>query len=111
MPENEVCAVDAQFVLDFVVAGRPTLLATDYLPYRVDQWKYDRLIVSRHMIDQNWAQRLQAKSSIGRKGIEADRFACYAEIYESHSVAKNIATDLLRMPVVYNPQFFGRSHL
>lgn len=38
-------------------------------------------------------------------------FHALPSVFSVHSVAKNIATDLLRMPVVYNPQFFGRSHL
>jgi hypothetical protein len=82
LPADEVCAVDAQFVLDFVAAGRPALLATDYPPYfRVDQAHYDTLIVSRHQIDLQLAPRLNARR-VRTEGIEADKFACYAEIYE-----------------------------
>lgn len=82
LPPDEVCAVDAQFVLDFVAAGRPTLLATDYPPYfRVDQAHFDTLIVSRHQIDQQLAPRLHARLQ-RIVGLEADKFACYAEIYD-----------------------------
>ncbi|MBL8850790.1 MAG: glycosyltransferase family 39 protein [Planctomycetaceae bacterium] len=82
LPPDEVCAVDAQFVLDFVAAGRPALLATDYPPYfRVDQAHFDTLIVSRHQIDLQLTQRLNVQL-VRTEGIESDIFACYAEIYE-----------------------------
>ena len=81
LPPDAVCAVDALYIVDFVAAGRPTLLAsTDALYFRVDQFDFDRLIVSRHVIDKQLAQRLNARL-LRTDGIEEDRFACYVEIY------------------------------
>lgn len=81
LPPDAVCAVDALYILDFVAAGRPTLLASTYpLYFRVDQFEYERLIVSRHAIDERLAQRLDARL-LRTAGIEEDRFACYVEIY------------------------------
>lgn len=80
-PADAVCALDAPFLLDFVAAGRPTLLASTFPPYfRIDHFDYDRLIVSRHAIDETLAPRLGAVL-LRTAGIEADRFACYVEIY------------------------------
>ncbi len=80
-PADAVCAVDAPFLLDFVAAGRPTLLASLYPPYfRIDQFEYDRLMISRHAIDEALAQKLNA-TLLRTEGIKADRFACYVEVY------------------------------
>lgn len=80
-PAEAVCAVDAPFLLDFVAAGRPTLLASVYPPYfRVDQFEYDRLILSRHALDESLGRKLGAVL-LRTEGIQADRFACYVEIY------------------------------
>lgn len=80
-PAEAVCAVDAPFLLDFVAAGRPTLLASVYPPYfRVDQFEYDRLILSRHALDESLARKLGAVL-LRTEGNAADRFACYVEVY------------------------------
>ena len=79
-PET-VCAVDAQFLLDFIAADRPALMASTHPVYfRVDQFDYDRLIVSRHGIEQQLAEQLNARL-LRTEGIKEDRFACYVEIY------------------------------
>jgi hypothetical protein len=82
LPPTAVCAVDTQFALDFVAAGRPTLLAQTLPTYfRLDQFDYDYLIVSRYGNDTQIADALRARL-LRTDGIQRDRFACYAEIYK-----------------------------
>lgn len=84
LPADGVYAVDTQFVLDFVAAGRSTLLATTYPPYlRVNLFAYDRLIASRFAMDYRIAEELGGPL-LRTEGVRDDVLACYAEIYGSH---------------------------
>jgi hypothetical protein len=85
LPPDAVFAVDTQFTLDFLAAGRKTLLATTKREYfQVDQFDYDYLIISRFGDSSQLAEELGA-SLIRTAGIEDDKFACYARIYEPPS--------------------------
>lgn len=88
IPPDAVCAVDTQFVLDFVAAGRPTLLATtEALFFRVDQFSYDLLVISRYGDDRKLARELGA-TLLRTEGLRDDLFACYAEIYQPANTAR-----------------------
>ncbi len=81
LPSDDVFAVDREFALDFIVAGRRTLLAQTLPHYfRVDQFHYDYLVIGRHD-DENLLAGKPGTELIRTEGIEADEFACYAEIY------------------------------
>ena len=83
-----VCGVDTQFVLDFYAAGRPTLLAQmNPLYFRMDQFDYDYLIVSRYGTDSRIAEQLNARL-LRTTGLRDDKFACYAAIYESRPASR-----------------------
>jgi 4-amino-4-deoxy-L-arabinose transferase-like glycosyltransferase len=82
LPPQVVCAVDTQFTLDFVAAGRPTLWAqTMPIYFRLDQFDYDVLIVSREADDLGLARQLGARLR-RREGFRHGIFACYAEVYD-----------------------------
>lgn len=83
LPPEDVVIVDTQLALDFVVAERKVLLA-QVLPqyFRVDQYAYDRLIVSRFGEDNQIAQLLEGRLE-RTEGIPNDIFACLARVYRS----------------------------
>lgn len=90
LPADAVCAVDSQFGLDFLVAGRRTVLAENQPTYfRLDQHPYDYVIVSRYGLERKLPQQLGLER-VRTVGIRDDLFACYCEIYQrpadSHSV-------------------------
>lgn len=81
LPPEAVVAVDTQFAVNFVAAGRRTLLATTLPMYfRVDQFKFDYLIISRYGVDNRLAEELGARLE-RVEGDASDRFACFAEVY------------------------------
>lgn len=81
LPPDAVIAVDTQFAVNFVVAGRKTLLATTLPQYfRLDQFEFDYLIISRYGVDNRLAAELGARLE-RVEGDQADRFACFAEVY------------------------------
>ena len=81
LPADAVYAVDTQFALDFLAAGRKTLLANNLPVYfRIDQFEFDYLIVSRRGQDIRIAQQLETEF-LRAEGIPDDKFACYAEIH------------------------------
>ncbi|MEZ6121694.1 MAG: hypothetical protein R3C49_00805 [Planctomycetaceae bacterium] len=81
IPKDDVCAVDTQLVLDFVVAGRPTLLACTAPQYfRLQDTEFDTLIVSRYGLDNRIAESLNVQLTETR-GVRDDPWACYAELY------------------------------
>lgn len=81
LPADWICAVDTQFTLDFVAAGRPTLWAqTMPIYFRLDQCEYDVLIISREGDDFGLARQLGGQL-LRTEGVREDIFACYAEIY------------------------------
>jgi 4-amino-4-deoxy-L-arabinose transferase-like glycosyltransferase len=81
VPEHTRCTVDGEFVLDFLVAGRPTLgIPTEMEYFDAENHPYDYLIVSRY------SERFgvgEAYCGVWKEalGIHADPFACYAEIF------------------------------
>ncbi|OYW16885.1 MAG: hypothetical protein B7Z55_13645, partial [Planctomycetales bacterium 12-60-4] len=81
IPADARCSVDAQFLLDFYVSGRPTLNLQSMPKYFVTQdHPYDYMIVSRFGIAEGTA-KLADGELIRTVGIRDDPFACYAEIY------------------------------
>ena len=81
LPANAVVAVDTQFLLDFLANDRKVLLAQTLPVYfRLDQVPFDFLVVSRSGKLTNIAESLPVEL-ISTHGNEADKFACYAEIY------------------------------
>jgi len=81
IPADAVCVVDTEFALDFVAAGRKTLMAqTLPLYFRADQSRYDYLLVSRHGRDLDIAKALHGRL-VETRGHRDDLFACYVEIY------------------------------
>ncbi|MCA9053084.1 MAG: glycosyltransferase family 39 protein [Planctomycetaceae bacterium] len=83
LPADSVYAVDTQFALDFLAAGRRTLMANDLPQYMlIHEFDYDWLIASRHALDTGLPTRLNVQLH-SQSGIAADRFACYAEVYRS----------------------------
>ena len=81
LPADAIIAVDTQFAVNFVAAGRKTLLATTLPQYfRLDQFEYDYLIISRYGVDNRLAAELGARLE-RVEGDQADRFACFAEVY------------------------------
>lgn len=83
LPADGVYVVDKEFTLDFVAAGRTTLLATTMPQYfRADQFKYDHLIVGRFEEPYQLARQLEGQWE-RTEGIAEDIFACLARIYRS----------------------------
>ena len=81
IPEDQRCTVDWQFALDFVAAGRPTLLLqTMPVYFSAHEHPYDVLIISRFGMASHAVQLFDCRRE-RTLGIEADIFACYAEIY------------------------------
>jgi hypothetical protein len=81
LPADAIVAVDTQFLLDFLAADRKVLLAQTLPVYfRLDQVSFDYLVVSRTGKFTNIVESLPVEL-ISTHGIEADKFACYAEIY------------------------------
>jgi hypothetical protein len=81
LPPEAVVAVDTQFAVNFVAAGRTALLATTLPQYfRVDQFDFDYLIISRYGVDNRLAEELGARLE-RVEGDESDRFACFAQVY------------------------------
>jgi hypothetical protein len=81
LPPGARYTVDREFALDFVAAGRRTILAETYDVYLSAQdFEYDFLILSRHGIDENLA--VVMRGTLWRTwGDREDPFACYAEVY------------------------------
>lgn len=81
LPADARCTVDREFVLDFLAAGRPTILAETFAIYfSAEQFPYDYLVISRHGLDENIADVMQGEL-VRTYGDRDDLFACYAEIY------------------------------
>ncbi len=81
MPADSVSAVDTQYLLDFLANDRKALLAqTMPVYFRVEQFKFDYLLVSRSGMDTSIAKRLPV-TLVRKIGVEEDPFACYCEIY------------------------------
>jgi hypothetical protein len=81
LPADAIVAVDTQFLLDFLAADRKVLLAQTLPVYfRLDQVSFDYLVVSRTGKFTNIVESLPVEL-ISTHGNEADKFACYAEIY------------------------------
>lgn len=81
VPTDAVCMVDVEYAVDFLAAGRKTLMS-ETLPmyFRSDQFEYDYLIISRPRIAAGIAEKLDAEL-LETHGIRDDVLACYAEIY------------------------------
>src|SRR5690606_35088656 len=88
LPPDYVCAVDTQFALDFVAAGRRTVLAQTLPRYfRVQDVDYDVVVVSRYGIDNQIADQLGVEvcRSYGRRD---EAFACYAQLCAASARAR-----------------------
>lgn len=82
IPADEVCVVDTQFALEFVAAGRKTLLAQTLPVYFLaDDYQYDHLIVSRFGMQTGITGRMCVTEMQWSAGLREDIFACYAEVY------------------------------
>ena len=81
LPADSVYAVDVQFMLDFLVNDRKAVLIPTIPAYfRVEQYPFDYLIVSRYGMETQIAKRLPVKL-LRTEGIKDDEFACYCELY------------------------------
>jgi Dolichyl-phosphate-mannose-protein mannosyltransferase len=80
-PKGATIAVGCEFTLDFIVAGRKTLLA-ETLPFffRLDQHACDYIVVSRHIIATDFAKQFPIEL-VRTAGLEDNIYACYAEVY------------------------------
>ena len=88
LPADQTYVVDTQFVLDFIVSGRRTLLASTTPHYfQVEEFNFDYLIVSRHGVDTQIASQINDIHLLRTEGIESDMFACWALIYEARGRA------------------------
>lgn len=88
LPPDYVCAVDTQFALDFVAAGRRTVLAQTLPRYfRVQDVDYDVVVVSRYGIDNQIAEQLEVEVC-RTYGRAEDPFACYAQLGASSTQAR-----------------------
>jgi hypothetical protein len=81
IPESARCTVDGEFVLDFLVAGRPTLgIPTEVEYFDAENYPYDYLVVSRYSqrfgVGEAYCGRFQESL-----GIREEPFACYAELF------------------------------
>ncbi len=85
IPPDARCSVDAQFLLDFYVSGRPTLNLQSMPKYFLTQeHPFDYMIVSRFGVAEKTAELVDAEL-IQTLGLRDDPFACYAEIYRPRS--------------------------
>ncbi len=85
LPAQARFAVDTQFALDFLVAGRNTLIAETFpLYFRVDQFPIDYLIVSRHGMDTKIVDSFDVEL-LWTRGVRDDLLACYVEVYRVKS--------------------------
>jgi hypothetical protein len=82
LPPDARYTVDREFALDFVSAGRRTILAETFDMYLSAQdFEYDYLVVSRHGLDEGVASTLRG-TLLRTYGDRDDVFACYAEVYQ-----------------------------
>jgi hypothetical protein len=80
-PADSICAVDTQYLLDFLANDRNALLAqTMPMYFRLEQHSFDFLLVSRSGMETAIAKHLPV-TLVRKEGIEQDPFACYCEIY------------------------------
>lgn len=80
-PPEARYTVDREFVLDFLVAGRQTLIAESTpLFFSPENYPYDYLILSRKGIEERVAVKMNGEL-IRTYGDPDDLFACYAEVY------------------------------
>jgi 4-amino-4-deoxy-L-arabinose transferase-like glycosyltransferase len=90
LPVDARYTVDRAFVLDFLAAGRRTLLAETFPRYfSAEQFQYDYLIVSRYGLDKHIATTMRGEL-VRTHGNRDDPFACYAEIYRPADSARRI---------------------
>jgi hypothetical protein len=81
LPPDARYTVDREYVLDFLVAGRTTLLAETFaLYFSAEQFPYDYLVLSRRSVNERTAVRLNGEL-IQTYGKRDDPFACYVEVY------------------------------
>jgi hypothetical protein len=81
LPADARYTVDREYVLDFLAAGRQSLLAETFAPYfSAEQYPYDYLVISRHGVDERIAAAMNGEL-VRTYGDRDDPFACYAEVY------------------------------
>jgi 4-amino-4-deoxy-L-arabinose transferase-like glycosyltransferase len=81
LPPDARYTVDREYVLDFLAAGRQTLLAETFAPYfSAEQFPYDYLVLSRRSVDERTAMKFDGEL-IHSYGERDDPFACYVEVY------------------------------
>jgi 4-amino-4-deoxy-L-arabinose transferase-like glycosyltransferase len=81
IPASAACTVDHEYLLDFIVAGRPVLgIPTSRIYLNAEDYPYDLLVVSRFGLRENVPQEYGA---VRRQavGIADDELACYAELH------------------------------
>ncbi len=80
-PPGARYTVDREFVLDFVAAGRRTLIAECYPYYfSAENHPYEYLVLSRYGLEENVAEKMNGEL-IRTYGNRDDLFSCYAEVY------------------------------
>jgi 4-amino-4-deoxy-L-arabinose transferase-like glycosyltransferase len=80
LPIDQTYVVDVQYALDFVAAGRRTLLAPTSPNYlRLADFHYDTVVSGRYNLEMRLPQQL-CLETLDVFGVKEDPFACYAEI-------------------------------
>jgi hypothetical protein len=80
--------VDTQFALDFLAAGRTTLIAeSNPMYFRIDQHDIDYLVISRHGRELRLTDLFDVEL-LWTDGNVDDVLACYVEVYRVHGVAR-----------------------
>jgi hypothetical protein len=88
LPKDAVYAVDTQFALDFLAAGRTTLIAeSNPMYFRIDQHDIDYLVISRHGRELRLTDLFDVEL-LWTDGNVDDVLACYVEVYRVHGVAR-----------------------
>jgi hypothetical protein len=87
LPPEARYTVDREFVLDFLAAGRTTILAETFaLYFNAAEHPYDYLLVSRHGIEEQIPAALGG-TLVRTYGERDDPFACYVEVYRAGDAA------------------------
>ncbi len=90
LPADVRYTVDREYVLDFLAAGRQTMLAETFaLYFSAEKFPYDLLVISRHGVDERIAAAMNGEL-VRTYGVRDDPFACYVEVYRptQRSVAR-----------------------
>jgi hypothetical protein len=81
IPRDAMCTVDHEYLLDFLVSGRPVLgIPTSRIYLNAEDYPYDYLIVSRYGLRTGVPDEYGSRR-VASAGLAGDELACYAEIH------------------------------